>query len=201
MPCISCARPFGPICERCRRRLRSAPDRVLGDVVVTAAWKHSGPARSLVHRLKYDGVIAAATVAAAEVQLPAGAAVLVPVPRVMVRVVAHGLDSADAFASVLGRSVGLPVIRCLSAPVWSPRRAGRSVRPAPPRFRLPGDRPSGAVVVDDVVTSGATIEAAAALVGARWAVAITLAPGPNPAGRVPAPIRWAAGTRARSMWT
>ena len=182
MPCISCARPLGPICERCRRRLRSAPDRVLGDVVVAAAWKHSGPARSLVHRLKYDGVVAAAAAAAAEVQLPAGAAVLVPVPRVMFRVVAHGLDSADAFASALGRAAGLPVVRCLSAPLWSPRRAGRRRRAAPPRFRLLGDRPRGAVVVDDVVTSGATIEAAAALVGARWAVAMTLAPGTKSRG-------------------
>lgn len=182
MPCISCARPLGPICGRCRRRLRSAPDRVVGDVVVTAAWKHSGPARSLVHRLKYDGVIASAALAAAEIRLPPGAAVLVPVPRVMARVVAHGLDPADAFASVLGQSTGLPVVRCLSAPVWSPRRAGRRRRAAPPRFRLLGDRPGGAVVVDDVVTSGETIEAAAALVGARWAAAMTLAPGTKSRG-------------------
>lgn len=153
------------------------PDRVLGDVVATATWAHSGPARSLVHRLKYDGVTAPADLAAAEGRVPDDVIALVPVPRVSARTVSYGVDPANAFARALGARLGLPVVRCLSAPAWSRRRAGRRRRPAPPRFRMAGDPIPRAVVVDDVITSGATVEAAAALVGAHRAVAITMAPG------------------------
>lgn len=163
--------------------MRSAPDRVVGGVVATAAWTHSGPARSLVHRLKYDGVTAAAALAAAEVRVPREAKVLVPIPRVAVRVVAHGVDPAAEFADALGTRIGLPVVPCLSAPAWSPRRAGRRFRAGPPRFRLLGPRLPGAIVVDDVITSGATVGAAAALLGARWAVAMTMAGGAKSLGR------------------
>ena len=178
MPCLACGRPGGPICGGCDRRLRRPSERVLPDGVVgSACWVHTGPARALVHRLKYHGLLAVAEVAAEQVPPPAGATCLVPVPRVVVRTVAFGVDPAAVFAGALGDAWGLPVLDVLRAPFWSPRRAGRRHRAAPPRLVNPAGRLPGSVVVDDVITTGATVAVAARLVGARSARAITMTAG------------------------
>lgn len=162
------------MCPRCRPSLARPPDRALGaGVVATGAWSHRGAARSLVHRCKYDGISVVAALAAAWLDPPEGVSALVPVPRVLARRIAHGVDPSRALAEALAARWGVPVVDALGVAWWAPRRAGRRLRPAPPSFRARAVVP-GAAIVDDVVTTGATAVAAATAVGAHRVVAMTL---------------------------
>jgi hypothetical protein len=147
---------------------------------VYSAFAHLGTARLLVHRLKYGAQPAAAHLLAAGMVrvLPADAALLVPVPRARLRLWRYGVDPALELARALGRVAGLPVRRVLVASWWHRRRAGPAgAKRGTPRFRVRGSVPTGAVLVDDVVTTGATLQAAAmALGGPRPAVTATVAP-------------------------
>lgn len=141
---------------------------------------HDGAARRLVHNLKYRGLAAAAEVLAAPMAalLPEGTAAVAPVPRVLVRVARYGVDPAGELVLRIGALTGVPVLHRLVRPVWWPRRAG----PAPAGRGTPGFRPRGAavpgtVLIDDVITTGATLAAAAeVLPEVRWAVTATVAP-------------------------
>lgn len=166
MVCLGCRRLFdGPLCRECRLALRRAPDRpVPGVGAVRSAFLHAGPARSLVHHLKYRGVAAAARLLAegmAEL-IPEGV-VLVPVPRVTWRRLRYGVDPARELVTRLGQLSGCPVRCLLRPPVWGRARAG-GVHGFAPRFQLRASvPPSPALLVDDVVTTGTTLAVAASL--------------------------------------
>jgi len=130
----------------------------------------------LVHRLKYEAVagIADRMAAAVEPLLWAEATALVPIPRVAARRWRYGIDPALALATALGRRVGLPVLRSLGSPFWLRRRAGPVPgRRAVPSFRLLEPTPIGAVLIDDVVTTGTTLAAASRAAGPRRAITLT----------------------------
>lgn len=177
MICLACRGVTrGDLCLACERRLHDAPDRVVPEaVLVRSAHLHDGPARQLVHRLKYDGLVCAADrLAAVMAPLTTGASMLVPVPRTTARRQRYGIDPALELARVLARLTGLPVVPGLR-PVMRGRvhagrgRGARSV----PTFRVGADVDAGACVVDDVVTTGVTVSAAARLLGAERAVTAT----------------------------
>lgn len=179
MVCLSCSAPGPSICLACRLELRSAPDRVVGAVPVRSATIHQGSARRLVHVLKYRGVLEAATVLS-ELMVPLvePGVVLVPLPRVAWRRLRHGVDPALELATALAKKVDGTVWHALSPPVFGVARAGKRHGTAPVfrRTRCPGL--PGAVLVDDVVTSGATIAAAASVLGeGTRAITATAAPG------------------------
>jgi len=107
--------------------------------------------------------------------LPPDAAALVPVPRAQLRAWRHGVDPALELARALSGS-GLPVARVLRAEWWWPGHTGRNVDGRrSPRFLPVGAVPSGSVLVDDVVTTGATFRAASDALGGvvRRAVSAT----------------------------
>jgi len=121
----------------------------------------------LVRRLKYEGVVAVASLVAEELasRVPADARWLVPVPRTLTRRVRYGVDQATEIATALSRRTGVPVVSALGAPVWARPHAGsaRADRTPP---RLTTRRPvEGAVLVDDVLTTGSTLDRAASLLG------------------------------------
>ena len=91
-------------------------------------------------------------------RLPVAATSLVPVPRVLSRRVAYGIDQTAVLASVISEISGLPVVAALAAPVWTRRSAGkgRSERRIP-RFERRTAVSQGAVLIDDVCTTGATL--------------------------------------------
>jgi predicted phosphoribosyltransferase len=120
--------------------------------------------------LKYRRSILAGRLLAAAMAsgVPADASVLVPVPRSFVRRVTYGIDQASVLASELGIITGLSVMRGLGAPLWWRRQAGadRKHRHAV-GFRKVGSVPAGAVLVDDVLTTGATATSAVSVIRER----------------------------------
>jgi ComF family protein len=134
-----------------------------------------GPVRNLVHRLKYSGRTELAKplgawMARAGSEILAGADLLVPVPLHRWRLAARGFNQANALAKAIAAQSGVPV---------DPFVLER-VKPTPPQVRLSRSQRAlnmqgafraaeGAasqiegraiVLVDDVMTSGATVNAA-----------------------------------------
>lgn len=175
-------------CERCGLPVpcRSCPGT---HAAFSAAWSpvaFDGPARALVHALKFGGRPAAAHVMAAQMaaNAPAGAfgegAWLVGVPTHPARRRRRGFDQAQLLARALGRRTQLPVLAALSrhGPATRQLGAGRAARSRGVTVRA--TRPiSGAVVlVDDVHTTGATLDACARALreaGATDVTAVTYA--------------------------
>jgi predicted amidophosphoribosyltransferase len=187
MLCLACTRRTASkgLCPVCWAGFsRGGQRRLAGGVLVRSAYDHRGTARLLVHRLKYGGHAAAAALLAEAMValLPTGTAVLVPVPRARLRRWRYGVDPALELARALGRRQGVPVAAALAPEWWHRRRAGPAgVHRGLPRFRLIRPVPGGAVLVDDVVTTGATLRAAAAALGRPVpAVTATSALRPHP---------------------
>ncbi len=181
MICLAC-REFSSValCPGCARSLEVAPDRYLEPgVVVRSAWRHEGAGRVLVHRLKYDGVMAAGALlaeamAARREDAPYPVRALGPSPRATRRRVRYGVDPGGDLARVIGRLTGIPVMAALRPGMLAPVRAGRSrAERRGPRFSLRCPVPDGLVLVDDVVTTGITLETAAGLLGGRCHLALT----------------------------
>ena len=166
MLCIACHHGSrGPICHDCSRRFRPAPDRVIAGIRVVAAFEHSGPARHLMHRLKYRGETGYAELAARRLAPLLPPAALVPVPRALTRRVRYGVDPALEIARRLGRLTGYPVVPMLRGPWHAPRRAGGDHRGRVRAFALSPSPIVPMVLIDDVVTTGATLQAAAEALG------------------------------------
>ncbi|MDP9495615.1 MAG: hypothetical protein M3P87_10290 [Actinomycetota bacterium] len=155
--------------------MRSAPDRILsGGVRLVAAFEHSGPARALVHQLKYRGLTGYADLVALVLSPSLPTLPIVPIPRVWTRQLQYGLDPAVVLAERFAELKRVPVIKSLVAPIYTRRRAGGDhSRPVAP-FRISRMPATDFVLVDDVVTTGRTLEAAISLLGSeRVALAVS----------------------------
>src|SRR5690348_12567989 len=139
-----------------------------------AAVRYDDVARALVHKLKYSDRLDLAPLmgqwmARAGRELLAGADALVPVPLHWRRQWARRFNQSAALAGVISRASGVPVSRdALKRMRSTPQQVGRSksdradnVQGAfavPPQHRIAiaGRR---LVLIDDVLTSGATVDA------------------------------------------
>ncbi len=154
------------LCACCRRQLRVASDRLLpGGVRLVAAFEHSGPARTLIHHFKYRGLggyadLAASVLAERLPRLP-----LVPVPRARTRRIRYGVDPAHALADRLADRLDVPVLPILQPPLHRQRRAGGDHSRVVTGFGLARVLDEPVLVVDDVVTTGATMLSAIASIG------------------------------------
>ena len=173
-------------CPRCRRR-SSAIDHS------RAVGAYEGALREIIHALKYDGRRTVARplgrlMARHGAPLLEGADCVVPVPLHRRRRRARGFNQA----AELARAVGLPVVdalvrvRATSSQTDLPaaqrhrnvRGAFRAARPGVFGWRGAALRGRTIVLVDDVSTTGATLEACAAALkaaGAREVRALTAA--------------------------
>ena len=152
-----------------------------------APLAYSGPARDLVRALKFRGAIALADAMAAQIVANAPPAVLddrtlVPVPLHPRRLRSRGYNQAGAIADAVGDRAGLPVLPCLfrSGPSITQVGRDRAERRAGPAggVHVDGEPPERVLLVDDVVTTGATLGAcrdALFAAGAREVMAVCFA--------------------------
>lgn len=177
MVCLSCRELSGvEVCARCRRALFDGAERLCSFGIVRSRFVHEAAARTLVHRLKYEAIREAGTFLASELveTLPPDARCLVPIPRTWWRTARYGIDPADVLARELSRLTSLPMVAGLRSGVFNTHHAGRRrERRGAPRFGVVRTVPNGSVLVDDVVTTAITLEAAARELGTTVIGAVT----------------------------
>lgn len=176
--CPRCAMPVGPF-ARLDRGCSECRGRALGFDAAVALGPYSGPIRHLCLRLKHEGHawlapwVAALVAEAARPALAADVADgawVVPVPLHWTRRLARGYNQAEALARGLARAYRLPLRAplCRTARTRPLALAGRAERARVMKGAFAvrrRDRPRLAgrtiLLVDDILTSGATAGAAA----------------------------------------
>ena len=184
--CAVCWRPYkgSGLCPKCRRQRPAFTG-------LRSPYVFRDTVRELVHALKYDHQAALATPAASLLsryleEENIGADILIPVPLYPRRERARGYNQSALLARGLGRLVGLPVedralIRERNTPSQAERASAEERRlNVEGAFRHRGEGFSGqrVLLIDDVATTGATLDACARVLresGAASVWALTFA--------------------------
>ncbi len=196
--CAACGRSGALLCPACLDGLQRpsrpadrflAPDAavVIGESLslALAAFAYDGPMRRALAALKYAGASRMAPILARAAE-PAlrgllaltGPATLVPVPVHVERRRARGYNQAELLARQLGRGLELPVSDPLlrARPTTKQHRLNRAARLQNLRgafvMRPGAAAPQTAILVDDIITTTATLEACASVLRAGGCQAV-----------------------------
>lgn len=182
--CPVCGAPGRAPCPTCLDSLRPAPALPPPPGVddCRALLAYEGAARELVARMKYRNHRAAlpgAAAAAATLVHPREVDVVTWAPTTAARRRARGYDQSELIARIVARRLGRPCRRLLRR-CGGPAQTGRSAaeRWRGPTFVAALVPQRRVLLVDDVVTTGATVAAGAAalrLSGASTIVVLALA--------------------------
>jgi ComF family protein len=157
--------------------------------IVQLEWccAYTGPAQACVHALKYDGerrLVRPLAQLMAERWRCAGVGgdVLVPVPVHAERLRQRGFDQAELLAQALGQELAMPVVHALTRATrtTAQHQLGRAARTHNVESAFaPSDREAAAVVgrwvvlIDDLVTTGATLAGCARALRGVGAAAVS----------------------------
>ena len=196
--CTSCGRSGALLCSQCLDACDSpskAADRFLApDAAVVvgeslslalAAFTHAGPVRRALAAMKYSGaarlapiLVTAAVPTMRQLLAMTGRAALVPVPLHRERRRARGYNQAELLARQLARLADLPLADALvrARPTTKQHRLNRAARLQNLRRAFvmrPGARaPQIAILVDDIITTTATLEACAGVLREAGSLAV-----------------------------
>ena len=191
--CAACGRAGELLCHRCRFSLASVGAQHTPDGI-RAAFAFEGVARDLIVALKFRHRRGAAGVIAAQMVRRLGLQhvdLVTWAPTSARRVRRRGYDQAEAIAQSIARQLGVPCRRLLyrahGAPQTGKSRADRLDGPAF-RARRPR-RDLTVLVVDDVVTTGATLRTAAEALRAAGVARVELVAAASAQLRHSAPYR------------
>jgi predicted amidophosphoribosyltransferase len=172
--CAACGRSCrsgAVLCTRCSRRLAGAkPLAGRGTSGLDRVWSsapHEGVARDLVSALKFRRLLPVAGLIAERIEWLAPESLLsgaiVPVPSSRLRSLGRGFDPAAEIAAALAERTGVPLRPCLSRADLGRQLGGRRAERIgrPPHVRLCREAPRSVLLIDDVMTTGATLSACA----------------------------------------
>jgi predicted amidophosphoribosyltransferase len=176
--CPVCGAPGAAPCAACASKLRPAPDLPTPDGLdeLVAALSYTGTGRELVARLKYRNaraVLPALADAMASLVDAGSVDVVTWAPTSAARRRQRGFDQARLLARAVARRLHRPC-RSLLARQPGPPQTGRPKweRIAGPQFTVTRRPPPRVLVVDDVVTTGATMLAVAHALKTSGAVVV-----------------------------
>lgn len=198
--CLACGTEGTLLCASCVNLLRAVPERCYlcqrlepGALTcldcrslthlrcVRVSTLYEGIAKNLIWKLKLAGAQSASRIMSkhmAQLVSPDSRMFIVPVPTATSRVRRRGYDQAKLLACDLARQTGMPYLDCLSRHGQT-RQHGLSrhdrLAQLNSAFRLKRQRviqKANILLVDDVITTGATLEAAAATLSAAGAARI-----------------------------
>jgi len=181
--CLGCEAEGCLLCAGCISLLPEAEN--FGDKTkflqsLQSATPYKGLAKDLIWKFKSEGAVTTAKIMAKLMLplLPANDLIIVAVPTATSRVRQRGYDQAQLIARELARQSGLPSINCLARSTQA-HQVGSSreqrLRQLTGAFRVTKPRlVKGAriLLVDDVVTTGATMEVAASVLYRAGAVSV-----------------------------
>lgn len=193
--CACCAKPLSgdpqadPLCDACKSALvialphaHTPPDPLHFS---SAAFAFHGPARTLVHRFKYNGLIRLAPFLAHAMRplVPPSVDCLVPIPLHPRRQRTRGFNQSEALARAIHALGGPPCLCALTRTRFTHQqarlsRAARRSNVQDSMQCLADVRAKHILIIDDVYTTGATAaEAAHTLLqaGASWVGVLTYA--------------------------